>query len=356
MKRVSIVIPCLDPTDELLSLTESIIAEGFEDIIIVNDGSAPEREALFAKLAEKPQVTVLTHAENKGKGCALKTAFAFLRENRPDCIGAVTADCDGQHLPEDIRKVADALCEAPECLVMGSRNFDEKAVPFRSRFGNKLTRTLLRVSSGQWVDDTQTGLRGIPSKYFEEFCEVAGERYEFEMNVLLYVGKQGIEIKEVPIQTVYLDGNIGSKFNVLSDSLRIYRAFTFLLSSLVSTLFELVLFSLINYFLDKLGIVTAVKLLVSTVSSRVCSSVLNYTINKKTVFHGEGSGSLFRYLIMWFFTMASSYGLVYLFVHLTGADGLMKTVVKICVDSGLFFVGYFVQEKWVFKTNNKVEE
>ena len=356
MKRVSIVIPCLDPTDELLSLTESIIAEGLEDIIIINDGSAPEREALFAKLAEKPQVTVLTHAENKGKGCALKTAFAFLRENRPDCIGAVTADCDGQHLPEDIRKVADALCEAPECLVMGRRNFNEKSVPFRSRFGNKLTRTMLRISSGQWVSDTQTGLRGVPSVYFEEFCAVAGERYEFEMNILLHVGKKKIPIKEVPIHTVYLNGNIGSKFNVLSDSLRIYRAFTFLLSSLVSTLFELVLFSLLNFLLDKLSVVTAVKLLISTVSSRVCSSVLNYTINKKTVFHGEGSGSLFRYLIMWFFTMASSYGLVYLFVYLTGADGLMKTVVKICVDSCLFFVGYFVQEKWVFKTNNKVED
>lgn len=357
MKRVSIVIPCLDPTDELLSLTESLTDYGFNDIIIINDGSSSECAAIFSALAEKPEVTVLTHEKNLGKGCALKTAFRYICENRPDSVGAVTADCDGQHRPEDILKIAVALCESEDKLVMGRRNFKEKSVPFRSRFGNKLTRTVLRISSGQWISDTQTGLRGIPKKYICEFCSVEGERYEYEMNILLYVGKQSIPVREVPIQTVYRDGNIGSKFNVVSDSLRIYRAFTFMISSLLSTLFELVLFTVLNFLLDSVGVSTAVKLLISTVSARICSSLLNYTINKKTVFHGNGRGSFYRYLVMWFFTMAASYGLVTGFVYLTQAQGIMKTVIKICVDSSLFFVGYFVQEKWVFKKNtNKTED
>ena len=55
MKRVSIVIPCLDPTDELLSLTESLTDYGFNDIIIINDGSSSECAAIFSALAEKPE-------------------------------------------------------------------------------------------------------------------------------------------------------------------------------------------------------------------------------------------------------------------------------------------------------------
>ncbi|MBO4584580.1 MAG: glycosyltransferase family 2 protein [Clostridia bacterium] len=353
MKNVSIVIPSLDPDENLVNVVSGLRGAGFDDIIIINDGSAAERLHFYDEAAEGGGVTVLTHEENKGKGTALKTAIKWMTENRPDSLGAVTADSDGQHTVEDIAAVAEELASHPDSIVMGSRNFDEAGIPARSRFGNKATRTVLRMSTGLRLSDTQTGLRGLPSCRFGEMLEIEGERYEFEMNMLVYAGRNNVPIRELPIKTVYINGNISSKFRVVADSLRIYRVFAFTLNSLLSTLLELVIFTLLNWLLDMTGVPTSIKLLISTVVSRVCSSVVNYTINKKAVFSGGGKWSIHRYYVLWFAQMGASYGLVYLFVRLTGATGVLKTVVKMCVDVTLFFAGYFVQKNWVFKNDNK---
>lgn len=348
MKNISILIPSLDPDEKLVEVVSGLREAGFGDIVLVNDGSAEENLRFFDEAAAPGGVTVLTHGENRGKGSALKTGMKWLLENRPGIAGAVTADSDGQHTVEDIIAVAEELAAHPDSIVMGSRNFDEAGIPARSRFGNKATRTVLRMSTGLCLSDTQTGLRGLPACRFEEMLGIDGERYEFEMNMLVYAGRNRVPIREVPIKTVYINGNVGSKFRVVADSLRIYRVFAFTLSSLISTVLELLIFTLLNWLLDMTGITISVKLLISTVVARVCSSILNYTLNKKTVFRGGGKESVCRYYTMWVLQMAASYGLVYLFVDLTGVTGVMKTVIKMAVDVSLFFVGYFVQKNWVF--------
>ena len=348
MKDISVVIPSLDPDEKLVEVVRGLASAGFDDIIIVNDGSSAETLHFYDEAASCAGVTLLTHEENRGKGSALKTAIKWLIENRPERIGAVTADSDGQHAVEDITEVARELAAHPDSIVMGSRNFDEAGIPARSRFGNKATRMVLRRSTGLSLSDTQTGLRGLPACRFEELLEIEGERYEFEMNMLVYAGRNGVPIREVPIKTVYINGNVGSKFRVVADSLRVYRVFAFTLNSMLSTLLELIIFTLLNWLLDKTGMTISVKLLISTVIARVCSSIVNYTINKKAVFRGGGKESMHRYYIMWLCQMGASYGLVYLFVDLTGVTGVMKTVIKMAVDVMLFFIGYFVQKNWVF--------
>lgn len=352
MKDVAIIIPSFNPDKSIISLIKGLRVEGFEDIVVVNDGSDEEKHPIFAACAEYG-VTLLTHTDNCGKGRALKTALNWLAEHREGIAGAVTADGDGQHTVEDIVSVAEELLAHPDSIILGSRNFKCGGVPLRSRIGNRATRSALRMSTGLLLNDAQTGLRGIPFNRFSELFDIEGERYEFEMNVLVYAGKNGIPIREVPIRTLYINGNVGSKFRTVADSLSIYRAFAFTLNSVISTVLELIIFTLSNFLLDKAGVTTSVSLLISTVIGRVCSSVVNYIINKKAVFNGGGKESLFRYYIMWFFQMCASYGFVYLFVKLTGAPGLMKTVVKMGVDIALFFAGYFVQKNWVFADKKK---
>lgn len=347
MKDVAIIIPSYNPDETLIGIVKGLRAEGFEDIVVVNDGSDESKQPIFAA-CEEHGVKLLTHTDNCGKGRALKTAMKWLSEHRENIAGAVTADSDGQHTVEDIASVAGELTAHPDSIIMGCRDFNCRGVPLRSRIGNRATRSALRMSTGVLLNDTQTGLRGIPFSRFAEFFDIAGERYEFEMNVLVYAGKNGIPIREVPIRTLYINGNVGSKFRTVADSLSIYRAFAFTLNSVISTVLELIIFTAANFLLDKAGVPTSVALLISTVIGRVCSSIVNYLINKKAVFNGGGRKSLFRYYIMWFFQMCASYGFVYLFVRLTGASGLMKTVVKMGVDIALFFAGYFVQKNWVF--------
>jgi glycosyltransferase involved in cell wall biosynthesis len=128
LSKVSIVIPSLDPDEKLLAVVDGLLATGFDDIILVNDGSKPENLAYFETAAANSQVTVLHHPVNLGKGAALKTAFAWFLENRAERVGVVTADGDNQHHPEDIKACAQHLCDTGN-FTLGVRDFSLPHVP-----------------------------------------------------------------------------------------------------------------------------------------------------------------------------------------------------------------------------------
>ena len=195
--NVTIIVPSLDPDEKLCKVVEGLLAEGFNDIVLVNDGSHADHLLPFEEAAKHPEVTVLTHEVNKGKGRAMKTAFAWCMEHRPGIDGVVTVDGDNQHLPRDVRRCAEAMAADPGKIWLGVRDFSLEQVPFRSRFGNNLTRGIMRLACGVSVSDTQTGLRAIPAKDLAYMCQIEGERYEYETQMLLSLRKQGIGIGEV---------------------------------------------------------------------------------------------------------------------------------------------------------------
>ena len=190
MKSI-IVIPALNPPDTLLSYVQELKSAGAGPILIVNDGSSPDKADIFDRLSALPSCTVLTHSVNLGKGRALKDAFSYIlnQETWKGCC-VITADSDGQHLPCDILRLEARMQELSasrqDFLVLGCRNFHQEQVPFRSRFGNLLTCTLFRLLYGIRVSDTQTGLRGISYGLLSRFCGLSGERFEYEMNMLAY--------------------------------------------------------------------------------------------------------------------------------------------------------------------------
>ena len=332
---------------------------GFDDIVVVNDGSDEAHLGPFNSVAELPGVTVLTHEVNKGKGRAMKTAFEYIMNNRSDISGVVTVDGDGQHLPKDIRRCVEKMEEQPDKVVLGVRNFSSPDVPARSRFGNNLTRFVFRFACGIKVSDTQTGLRAIPFKYLKLMTMIDGERYEYETNQLLMIKKKGIKMEEVVIDTVYLDENESSHFHPIRDSLKIYGViFKFIGSSLASFGVDIVLFTLINVLLSKTtNLDSKVILAVATAGARVISSMFNYTMNRKLVFESDApvKSSIGKYYLLCVCQMAASYGLLYLFavVILDLAKGsLLQTLVKFVVDMCLFLVSFQIQQRWVFANKN----
>ena len=104
--KVTAVVPSYEPDEKLIQVVDGLLAEGFDDIVVVNDGSHEGHLQPFAEAAERPGVTVLQHEVNKGKGRAMKTAFAWCVENRPDIDGVVIVDGDNQHRPKDAMAVA----------------------------------------------------------------------------------------------------------------------------------------------------------------------------------------------------------------------------------------------------------
>ncbi len=222
MKDIALVIPSLDPDPRLPSYCAALRGRTDAPILLVDDGSRAERRNVFDEcVAAAPDVSFVRHKTNRGKGRALKTAFAELLRTSPDLAGCVTADSDGQHAPEDVVRCMELLKENPGALVLGCRTFDRADIPWRSRFGNGWMRTLFRVISGRRFDDTQTGLRGIPAGFMRELLDVPGERFEFESEMLLRLGHR--PLVQFPIRTIYENRNAGSHFRPFADSAKILR-------------------------------------------------------------------------------------------------------------------------------------
>lgn len=220
LQRLCVLIPARDPGSVLLSLTRSLRDAGIENIIVVDDGSGPSASSTFSQLEAIDGIRVLQHPRNLGKGRALKTGFDFIQKRLPETLGVITADCDGQHTVEDILRIAAAFSQQPQLPVIGSRSLD-RGVPRRSAFGNRVTRSLFARLTHSRLSDTQSGLRAFPASLLPELLTLPGERYEYELAVLVHLCRSAHCPHEVPIATIYLEGNRSSHFRPLRDSIRI---------------------------------------------------------------------------------------------------------------------------------------
>ncbi len=348
-KVIPVVIPAYEPDEKLIHLVRALSEKEISPVVVVNDGSESDDYGHIFDEVKKSGVVVLTHAVNMGKGRALKTAFNFCLNEYSGLKGVVTADSDGQHTPEDIRKCMDELSEDEEALVLGVRDFDESGIPARSVFGNKVTSTVMKLLTGISIRDTQTGLRGISTEFMKFLLTEKGERFEFETNMLLDAKELGIKIKEVPIKTIYLEDNRSSHFNPVRDSIRIYAVFfKFLFSSLSSSVVDIVLFSVFCALLKNIS--TAIGyIMISTILARIISAIYNFLVNYKVVFKGKGNEAraAVKYIVLAVCIMLLS-GFLVSFLH-SLIPSAPEFVVKIPVDCALFLLSFFVQREVVYK-------
>ena len=221
-ERCVIVLPSLNPNEKFDRVLDGLLEAGFRHIVIVDDGSDAAHQKHFARAKTFPQCVVIPHLGNKGKGRALKDGFAAALARFPDAEGVITIDGDGQHLTQDIIACGNRMLEEKTQVVLGCRDFDLPGVPARSVAGNKTTSRMFRLY-GIKLSDTQTGLRAIPREYLQRFCGVAGDRFEYETNMLLKMKQWKIGFSEQPIETVYEDENAGSHYNAVKDSWRIFK-------------------------------------------------------------------------------------------------------------------------------------
>ena len=358
--KYAIVIPALNPDEKMTAFVRELVQAGYENIVLVNDGSKQEYVRYFDEAAAWPQVTVLTHEVNRGKGAGLKTAFNYLYTQRKDIDAAITADADGQHTVESIGRCVKAFEETSGSVIFGGREFSDKNIPLRSRFGNKVSSVVYRFSCGIKLNDTQTGLRIIPAAYFEKFSTLKGDRYEYETNMIIAVRELDIPYREVPIETIYINENESSHFNPVKDSFRIYKIVLgyfvkFLASSLFSWLVDIGVYTLVVALVEG-KVDDGTKQILAGAASRIISSIVNYIINRKVVFKAVDNvkKTAVRYYILAACQMLISILLVHVFADsLLHIRGLWNTVVKCVVDACLFIFSYGIQRRWVFK-NKKI--
>lgn len=353
-EKLIVIIPAYEPPREFIDYARRV-AEFARELVVVNDGSCSGYDEIFKEIEAIENVKYITYGENHGKGYALKQAFKYCTEKYDESYVCVTADSDGQHDILDIQRVAEAAFEHPSTLVLGSRDFDLSIVPKRSRAGNTNIRRIFRLLYGLDLTDTQTGLRGFSVKLAERFLSVRGDRFEFEMDMLIYSQKNDISILEIPIKTIYPENpeEHVSHFKTISDGARIIGTVIrnlnmYILSSALSGILDILVFFILSSVV--LGNISAINTLIATVSARVASSLLNFSLNRKYVFAGKSKKSIYRYYVLWFCQLGASYGLIFLFGNVLG---LPMIPMKLAGDLVLAFFSYQIQKLWVFKNDTE---
>jgi len=338
---VIVVIPAFEPGPSLIDVVRDIrgTRPGL-GVVVVDDGSGPGFAEIFAEVATLG-ATVLGYPDNRGKGYALKAGIAHIVRHHPDA-DVVCADSDGQHSAVDILRVADQVRAGGAAMVLGVRRFSGD-VPLRSRFGNTMTRWLFTLAARRSVSDTQTGLRGYPAAMLGWLLAVDGDRYEYELNLLLQGSAAGLTIDTVDIATIYLDDNESSHFRPLADSVRIYaRLLRFSLSSLaafaIDTVALLVLFAVTG------------SLLLSVIGARTISSSVNFLTNRRLVFEPGRQRPVGRAAALYFGVVAVLLALNYLLLVTMQSIGVALPAAKVLTEITLFAISYVAQRQWVFRS------
>ncbi|AQS53576.1 hypothetical protein BW727_101209 [Jeotgalibaca dankookensis] len=339
-----IVIPALNPDEKLIQLLTSIRSTVNEiPIIIINDGSSNEYLRIFEQ-AKQYDCIVKNHKTNKGKGVAIKTAIKYIQKKFPSIDSLITVDSDGQHTVLDIVGCMETARKNPEALVLGTRTFGRN-IPLRSKFGNIVTRNILKMTTGIALEDTQTGLRIIPRTFFDDLLLLEGDRYEFETNMLIATRESEVPVVSHPISTIYINGNKSSHFKVFSDSVRIYSVFfKYIISSILAFIIDISVYAILVRILFPIGFFA---IYLSSFFARVISALFNYTLNKRFVFRNNSHLSMFKYFSLAIMQIILSSFFIHFLSFLFSTQATV--LLKIIIDSMLFLVSYFIQKKIIFK-------
>ncbi|MBX3314063.1 MAG: bifunctional glycosyltransferase family 2/GtrA family protein [Actinobacteria bacterium] len=341
MTMTAILIPAYEPDDRLVDLVTALgERDPFGTVVVVDDGSGPRYAEVF-DAARRAGAEVLTDATNRGKGHALKSGLDHIAVHHPG-EDVVCADCDGQHAPVDIERVADAVDGG---IVLGSRQFED-SVPLRSRFGNTMTRNVFDLATGHRIHDTQTGLRGYPARLLPWLRSIPGDRFEYELEVLLRAEQEDVPVTEVPIATIYEEHH-SSHFRTFRDSFRVYLPFLkFSLSSIAAFVVDLVVFFTV--------VGATGNLLAAAVIARATSATFNFTANHRVVFARSGAergSAARRYATL----VVSLLAVNYLVLRSLTSVGLGVAPAKFATEALLFGLSYQIQRRVVFRSPPPLE-
>ena len=218
--KIAVLLPVYNPDEKFLQLVEDLSKRGFK-VVACNDGSKESCDEYFRRA--KPFADVIGYKDNKGKGYALKRGFEYIGNNLADEVDyIVTADSDGQHAIEDIERVA-KLTRKTDGIVLGMRDLSER-IPIKSRIGNDMSKFVYTIVTGVYLRDNQSGLRGFPVRLCQWLQDIPGNKYEYELNVLVTAHKEGMKVTGIDIKTIYENNNKNTHFKPIKDTFRIQRS------------------------------------------------------------------------------------------------------------------------------------
>ena len=223
-KKISLCIPMYNENSIIADTARTLheyMSKTFEDyeILFSNDGSKDGCDKTVEAL-NLPCVRVVGYPDNRGKGCAVRTA---LLAAKGDVI--MFTDADLAYGTDVIKRVYDAFIENPDAdMVIGSRNLSAdgyEGYTFVRRIASKLYIKVLCIAGGFKLSDSQCGCKAFTKQTVAEIfprCEVNGFAFDFE--AILWATKLGKKICEIPVKVI---NHRESKVHVISDTFKMLK-------------------------------------------------------------------------------------------------------------------------------------
>ena len=208
MNHISIIIPA-NNEEEGLALILPRIREKLPDaeIIVVNDGSSDNT----IKVCNQYATRVVTHPYSMGNGAAVKSGA---RAASGEIL--LFMDADGQHQPEDIRRLLERLDENYD-MVVGARDSDSQTNVGRS-YANKLYNWLASWMVGTRIDDLTSGFRAVRADKFRKFLHLLPNGFSYPTTITMSFFRAGHPVAYVPIVTGRREGK--SHIRIVHDGVR----------------------------------------------------------------------------------------------------------------------------------------
>ncbi len=215
---IAVVIPAYNEARTIADVVRRVLRyAGW--IIVVDDGSNDGTREQLIDL----QVTVLSHAHNRGKGASLWHGINFALERGASTI--VTLDADGQHCPEDLPRLMRASRRHPDRLIIAARLIRRDQVPGPRRFANGMADFWISWAAGYPIQDTQSGFRLYPVRVLETVRAAHDRRhgFVFESEVLIDAVRRDCYTLSIPVNSIYHQKARASYYRPLMDTMRIVR-------------------------------------------------------------------------------------------------------------------------------------
>jgi glycosyltransferase involved in cell wall biosynthesis len=187
-------------------------------VIVVDDGSIDGT----TKILDRMEVTRISHCNNRGKGAALRTGFAWALAH--GCTGVVTLDSDGQHDPAAIPVLVKTAATERYDLLIASRFAQFEQMAGLRKYWNRFGVWCVRKRTGFDITDSQSGFRYY-SRELLEGIQLNAAGYDIEMEIIMKAWHKGFRIGSLSVPALVADGRATSHYRSVSDTWQICKTF-----------------------------------------------------------------------------------------------------------------------------------
>ncbi len=198
--KLSILIPCYNEETTIAPLIQRCLSAPLPDdldreIIVVNDGSTDRTGEILSRIAD-PRVTVIEHAENRGKGAAVRSGL----------VGAggdivVIQDADFEYNPRDYGVLVASILDGRADVVFGSRfvtGGERRVLYYRHYLANRLLTILSNLCTNLNLTDMETGYKAFRRSILKSI-PLHENRFGFEPEITAKVARMGARVYEIGI-------------------------------------------------------------------------------------------------------------------------------------------------------------